>query len=65
MRSLKRVVANALVSFAYSADRTSVEFAAPLSVIGSPTRVETLWDANDTTFLPTDYSLAVYGIATA
>jgi hypothetical protein len=36
----------------------------PLTVIGSPSRVDTLWDINDNTFLPTDYSLATYQIVT-
>jgi hypothetical protein len=52
------------VAFAYSAGRTSVEFAVPLAVIGSPSSVQTLWDVNDNTFLPTNYSLTTYDIGT-
>lgn len=59
------LVASAPVSFAYSADRTSVEFAVPLAVIGSPSRVDILWDINDNTFLPTDYSLETYSVVTS
>jgi hypothetical protein len=31
----------------------------------APTRVDTLWDVNDNTFLPTDYSLETYSVVTA
>lgn len=58
-------VLNATVSFGASADRTIVEFAVPLSAIGSPAAVNTLWDINNTTFLPIDFSATQYGIITA
>jgi serralysin len=58
------LVAGAPVSFAFSADRTAVEFAVPLSAIGSPAVVSTLWDVNDSTFLPTDFSLTRYDVFT-
>jgi serralysin len=59
------LVSGARVSFAYSADKTSVELAVPLSAIGSPTRVTTLWDVNDSTFLPTDVSVTEYEVITS
>jgi hypothetical protein len=56
------LVTAAPVSFAFSGDHTAVELAVPLSAIGSPTVVSTLWDVNDTTFLPTDFSLTPYDV---
>jgi hypothetical protein len=58
------LVAAAPVSFAFSADRTAVEFAVPLSALGSPAVISTLWDVNDSTFLPTDFSLTRYDVFT-
>ena len=54
------LVSGATVSFGFSADRTVVEFAVPTGAIGSPTVMNTLWDVNDSTYLPTDYSLTQY-----
>ena len=56
------LVSGAPVAFAFSPDRTAVEFAVPLSAIGSPFVVSTLWDVNDSTFLPTDFSLTSYDV---
>ncbi|MGZ8266598.1 MAG: hypothetical protein ACXW20_03915, partial [Burkholderiales bacterium] len=52
------------VPHAYSSDHTIVEFAVPLTAIGSPAFVTTLWDVNNATFLPTDFSLTHYEIGT-
>ena len=57
------LVAGATVSFGYSADHTAVEFAIATSAIGSPQAINTLWDINDNTFLPTDYSLTQFAVA--
>ena len=57
-------VAGVTLPFAFSADRTIVEFAVPLSAIGNPAVVNTLWDVNNTVFLPTDYSSIQYDIVT-
>lgn len=55
-------VSGATVSFGYSADRKIVEFAVAKSAIGSPTAVNTLWDVNNTTFLPSDFSATQYEV---
>jgi hypothetical protein len=59
------LIPTAVVDFAASADRKIVEFAVPLAAIGSPTAIDTLWDINNTTFLPTDYSLTQYTVVTS
>ena len=56
------LVPGAIVSWGANADRTTVEFAVALSAIGNPNAVNTLWDVNDVTFLPTSYQLAQYDV---
>lgn len=41
---------------AWSADRTVVEFRLPSSAIGNPAGIDTLYDFNDSVFLPSSYS---------
>ena len=57
------LVAGATVLYGYSADRTVVEFAVVSSAIGSPTAINTLWDINNNTFLPTDFSATQYTVS--
>ena len=56
------LVSGATVSYAYSADRSVVEFAVSGTAIGSPKAVNTLWDINNSTFLPTDFSSTQYAV---
>jgi hypothetical protein len=56
------LVSGATVSYAYSSDRTAVEFAVLASAIGNPNAVNTLFDINNNTFLPTDYSLTQFTV---
>lgn len=56
------LVPGAVVSYGASADRMIVEFAVPLAAIGSPNAVNTLWDVNDVTFLPSVFQLAQYDV---
>ena len=57
------LVSGATVSFGYSADKKIVELAVAKSAIGSPAAINTLWDVNDSTFLPTDYSATQYTVS--
>ncbi|WP_294300872.1 cadherin domain-containing protein [uncultured Sphingomonas sp.] len=41
---------------AWSADRTVLEFAVPKAAIGNPTAIDTLYDVNNSVFLPGSYS---------
>ncbi len=41
---------------AWSADRTTVEFRVPKAAIGNPRAIDTIYDVNDTAFLPGNYS---------
>ncbi|MEG8017142.1 hypothetical protein [Sphingomonas sp. LR55] len=41
---------------AWSADRTTVEFKVPKAAIGNPQAIDTIYDVNDTAFLPGNYS---------
>ncbi|WP_235532954.1 M10 family metallopeptidase C-terminal domain-containing protein [Sphingomonas sp. Leaf412] len=41
---------------AWSADRTALEFRVPKAAVGNPNAIDTLFDVNDNTFLPGDYS---------
>jgi predicted lipoprotein with Yx(FWY)xxD motif len=59
------LVSGATVSFGYSADKTVVEFAVPKTAIGSPMSLGTLWDVNDSVFLPGDYAATQYTVADA
>lgn len=59
------LVSGAVVSFGYSADKTVVEFAVASSAIGAPNAINTLWDINNNTFLPTDYSATQYAVVSA
>ena len=59
------LVSGAVVSFGYSADRTIVEFAVSAAAIGAPAAINTLWDINNNTFLPTDYSATQYAVLNA
>jgi len=59
------LVSGAVISFGYSADRTIVEFAVSASAIGAPAAINTLWDINNNTFLPTDYSATQYAVLNA
>ncbi|MEO5597142.1 MAG: M10 family metallopeptidase C-terminal domain-containing protein [Novosphingobium sp.] len=49
------LVANNL-QFAYSSDHTAIEFRIPKATIGNPIAVKTLYDFNDSQFLPISYS---------
>lgn len=56
-------VPGASISFGYSADHAVVEFAVAKSAIGATGgAIDTLWDVNDSTFLPTNYSAAQYEV---
>ncbi|HEX2828993.1 MAG TPA: type I secretion C-terminal target domain-containing protein [Burkholderiales bacterium] len=59
------LVSGATVSYGFSADRTVVEFAVAASTIGAPSALNTLWDINNATFLPTDFSSAQYSVSAA
>ena len=51
------------LNYSYSSDRTSVEFAVPVSVItDAPQSVDLVIDVNDSVFLPGDYSGQNYTI---
>src|SRR4051794_14448117 len=51
------------LTYAFSADKTSVEFSLPLAQIGSAaTPVNILADVNNTTFLPSDYAAGPYTV---
>ncbi|MES2338060.1 MAG: cadherin domain-containing protein [Pseudomonadota bacterium] len=41
---------------AWSADRTFLEFSVPKAAIGNPTAIDTLYDVNNSVFLPGSYS---------
>jgi Ca2+-binding RTX toxin-like protein len=41
---------------AWNADRTTVEFRVPKATIGNPQAIDTIYDVNDTAFLPGNYS---------
>lgn len=41
---------------AWSADRTTLEFAVPKAAIGNPAAIDTLFDVNNSVFLPGSYS---------
>lgn len=53
------------VQYGRSADGTTVEFAIAKSAIGSPTAINTLFDVNNTTFLPGNYSGHQYSVVDA
>ncbi len=53
---------SAPVLFGYSADHKIVEFAVQASALGSPKAINTLWDVNNNTYLPSDYSATQYTI---
>ena len=57
------LVSNAAIKHAYSADRRVVEFAVQKTAIGAPAALNTLWDVNDITYLPSDFSSAQYTVA--
>ena len=48
------------ISLAYSADGQSIEFAIPKAALGNASAIDTLYDVNDTTFLPANYSAQPY-----
>src|SRR3954451_10160415 len=51
------------LTYAFSADKTSVEFSLPLAQIGSTaSAVNILADVNNTTFLPGDYAAGPYTV---
>jgi hypothetical protein len=56
------LVPDVTIAHAYSADRKTVEFAVTTSAIGNPVAVDTLWDVNNTVFLPTDFALQAYEV---
>src|SRR5688572_4958979 len=58
----QNVVSGASVLFGYSADKTIVEFAIRGSTLGDPGAISTLYDINNQTFLPTDYSATQYQV---
>ena len=53
----------ASLAHAFSADHTIVEFAVPKALIGNPDEINTLYDINDSVFLPTRYLSTQYKIA--
>ncbi len=53
---------SAQVLFGYSADHKTVEFAVQAKALGSPKAINTLWDVNDNTYLPSDYSATQYSV---
>ena len=59
------LVAGVPVTFGYSADRTIVEFAVSANALGAARAINTLWDVNNNTFLPTDYSATQYTVVNA
>lgn len=59
------LVSSAAVTYGYSADRTVVEFAVAASAIGNPGAINTLWDINNSSFLPTDYSATQFAVVDA
>ncbi|HYC46514.1 MAG TPA: hypothetical protein VED01_13655, partial [Burkholderiales bacterium] len=56
------LVGGVTIQFGFSADRRIVELAVPKSAIGSPTAINTLFDVNDNTYLPSDYSATQYAV---
>lgn len=51
------------IAYGRSADGTVVEFAVARSAIGNPTAIDTLYDVNNTAFLPGNYSGSPYTVA--
>jgi Ca2+-binding RTX toxin-like protein len=47
---------------AWSADRTVLEFRVPKAAIGNPQAVDTIYDINDATFLPGNYSATPFTV---
>jgi serralysin len=56
------VVSTDPLLFGHSADGTTVEFAVAKSAIGNPASLDALFDVNDTTFLPANYSGPQYSV---
>ncbi len=56
------LVSGVPVTFGYSADHTVVEFSVSAAALGSPRAINTLWDINNNTFLPTDYSATQFEV---
>ena len=56
------LVPGVTVASAFSADRTIVEFSVPTSALGTPKIVGTLWDVNNTTFLPGSFTGPQYDV---
>lgn len=56
------LVPDVTIVHGYSADHKMVEFAVPANAIGNPAAVSTLWDVNNTTFLPSDFAAAQYDV---
>ncbi len=50
------------LSATWSTDRTSVEFSIPKSTLGNPAAIDTLYDVNDSVFLPGSYSNAPFTV---
>lgn len=55
------LVASGLTA-AYSADHTTLEFAVPSALIGSPVGIDTLIDVNDSVYLPGDYTAQPFSV---
>lgn len=47
---------------AWNADRTTVEFRIPKAAIGNPQAVDTIYDVNDSAFLPGNYSASPFTV---
>jgi Ca2+-binding RTX toxin-like protein len=59
-----QTLVNGTIDHAYSADKSVLEFAVPVSQLaGAPKAVDVLVDVNDQTFLPVDYSNFTYTVA--
>ena len=56
------VAGGANLQYGYSADHTVIEFAIPKALIGSPIELDTIYDINNTVFLPTNFVGAQYEI---
>jgi Ca2+-binding RTX toxin-like protein len=56
------VLVAAGLSAVWSADRTSVEFSIPKATLGNPVAIDTLYDINDSVFLPGSFSNAPFTV---
>jgi serralysin len=50
------------IQLAYSADQKSIEFAIPMTALGNPAAIDTVYDINDSFYLPVSYSEKPYTV---